>query len=150
MFGSDRSHVLLMPPAHQHHSCRSRRTCSVCIKSTLPSGKRRKWSALSDGMPFWLTLRPCMNSKCQTSRPNLTFASATCACLPCRVCNVCCMDCLHRRGPGSPLQQLEQACQSWAPEDRAASSELNDWQHQLRSLVQAGIPMVRMSILIFT
>ncbi len=47
-----------------------------------------------------------------------------------------------RQEHGSALQQLEQACQSWAPEDRGASKELNDWQHQLRSLVQAGVPMV--------
>lgn len=49
---------------------------------------------------------------------------------------------LVRQEKGAPLQQLEQACQGWAPEDRGASKELNDWQHQLRSLVQAGIPMV--------
>lgn len=49
---------------------------------------------------------------------------------------------LHRQEVGAPLQQLEHACHTWAPEDRGASKELNDWQHQLRSLVQAGIPMV--------
>ena len=47
-----------------------------------------------------------------------------------------------RQDQGSALQQLEQACQAWAPEDRGASKDLIDWQHQLRSLVQAGIPMV--------
>jgi len=48
----------------------------------------------------------------------------------------------YRQSQGSALEQLEQACQSWAPEDRGASKDLNDWQHQLRSLLQAGIPMV--------
>ena len=48
----------------------------------------------------------------------------------------------HRQSQGAALEQLEQACQSWAPEDRGASKDLKDWQHQLRSLVQAGIPMV--------
>ncbi|DBA90624.1 hypothetical protein WJX77_007676 [Trebouxia sp. C0004] len=47
----------------------------------------------------------------------------------------------EQQSQGSALEQLEQACRSWAPDDRGASKDLNDWQHQLRSLVQAGIPM---------
>ncbi|KAL0042727.1 hypothetical protein WJX79_008895 [Trebouxia sp. C0005] len=47
----------------------------------------------------------------------------------------------EQQSQGAALEQLEQACQSWAPEDRGTSKDLNDWQHQLRSLVQAGIPM---------
>ncbi|KAL0049768.1 hypothetical protein WJX82_009626 [Trebouxia sp. C0006] len=47
----------------------------------------------------------------------------------------------EQQSQGAALEQLEQACQSWAPEDRGASKDLKDWQHQLRSLVQAGIPM---------
>ena len=49
----------------------------------------------------------------------------------------------YRHTQSSALEQLEHACQGWPTEDRGASKDLNDWQHQLRSLVQAGIPMVR-------
>ena len=128
---------LLVPPQQQHqHLLRSRRKCSVCIKSTPQYGKRKKLSAQSDGMRFWLILRLCTRKMCQTSEPAVITRPACSASLQYLTFK------LHRQEVGAPLQQLEQACQTWAAEDRGASKELNDWQHQLRSLVQAGIPMV--------
>lgn len=117
---------------------RSRRICTVCIISMHQSGRRKKWSVLNDGMPFWLTLRPCIRKMPLTSKnTNKQHGTTTVSCwLDPR------QGLLFRQEKGAPLQQLEQACQGWAPEDRGASTELNDWQHQLRSLVQAGIPMV--------
>ena len=128
--------------AHSSSSCarlhRSRRICSVYTINMHQYGKRKKWSVLKDGMHFWLTLRPCTKRPSQTSRTSVFACKPFCIFLPrCMFAR-----CLSREERGGPLQQLEQACQGWAPEDRGASKELNDWQHQLRSLVQAGIPMV--------
>ena len=48
----------------------------------------------------------------------------------------------RKESKASPLELLEQACQSWPPGERGLGHNSTDWQHQLRSLVQAGIPMV--------
>ena len=48
----------------------------------------------------------------------------------------------RKQSKASPLDLLEQACQSWPPGERGLGHNSTDWQHQLRSLVQAGIPMV--------
>ena len=37
---------------------------------------------------------------------------------------------------------LEEAIAAWPVADRCAKESLEDWQHRLRSLIQAGVPMV--------
>ena len=45
-----------------------------------------------------------------------------------------------------PINLLDSALRNWAAGQRGQQGEQEDWQHQLRMLVQSGVPMVRHSM----
>ena len=52
--------------------------------------------------------------------------------------------CLCREVPSDqvPINLLDLALRDWAGGQRGQQGEQEDWQHQLRMLVQSGVPMV--------
>ena len=52
--------------------------------------------------------------------------------------------CLCREVPSDqvPINLLDSALRDWAAGQRGQQGEQEDWQHQLRMLVQSGVPMV--------
>lgn len=127
---------------HPIRSCychRSRRTCLVSTKTMLLSGRKKSWNVQNAGMPSWRILKlhitktqsstcPAAKSLCVRVHKDAIALKAKCMC--------------RKQSKASPLDLLEQACQNWPPGERGLGHNSTDWQHQLRSLVQAGIPMV--------